>query len=267
MTCDFGIQHYQEILNIALSAQYRFIHYDELSSLPSNEYACILRHDVDYMPGWAIGLGEVERDLGIEAAYFFQVCARPYNLRETEIRRSVHELRKLGHRIGLHFDVEWKKNIQWQELASLCEEDKRLFESIAGIRPCEIVSFHNPHRFRDNILNRQILGIRHTYEREYFSDIKYLSDSQGWREGCVCKIFGERRYRRIQLLIHPHAWPKMSAGDFVSAIAHMVKCSTEELLEYLIHFNPVCKENESRLRQEVLGDGLIPESGDLKRRL
>lgn len=252
MSCNFSIQHYQEILETALQNGYYFIDYREVSSLSPGQRACILRHDVDYVPEWTYLFAEIERDLGIRATYFFQICAQTYNLRETENYHLVHQLQSMGHRLGLHMDLGWKNDGQWEEIPSLCHRDKQLFENITGIKPCEIISFHNPHRFVEKILNQKIPKIRHTYEKGFFSDIKYLSDSQGWYEGCMCKIFASGKYPVIQLLTHSHIWPEKTTGDFISDMAQMIKYCTDELTEYLIRFHPVCKKNELRLRQEVL---------------
>ena len=83
MDCSFNRQHYAEILETALEHGYRFIPYESLSTVAPGQRVCILRHDIDYMPEWAVPMAEMEADLGISATYFFQVCAKTYNLRES----------------------------------------------------------------------------------------------------------------------------------------------------------------------------------------
>ncbi|MEE8112036.1 MAG: hypothetical protein V3T54_04810 [Acidobacteriota bacterium] len=253
MACSFGIDHYRDILKAGQAGGYRFIPYEGLSSLKKGERACILRHDIDYMPEWSARFGEIERELGITATYFFQVAAKTYNLREATNHGVVRALYSAGHGIGLHLDVTWKEDIRWEEIPALCEEEKGVFKAITGIPPCEVVSFHNPHRFRDRVLSCVIPGIRHTYEPPFFSEIKYLSDSQGWQEGCMCRIFGEKKYERIQLLIHPYIWPEQTRGDFIEDVAGMIKLRTDELTEYLLEYHPVCRRDESRLRRTLSG--------------
>jgi len=249
MTCGFSRDHYREILEVALERDYRCIRYDELENLSPGVKACILRHDIDYMPEWSVHLGAIEADLEVVATYFFQICARTYNLRERETYAAVRYLANQGHVLGLHLDISWEKNATWEDVPRQSQEEQKLFAAITGVEPCEIISVHNTHRFSDNILNQQVAGISHTYEQRYFSDIKYLSDSQGWYEGCPCQIFREERYERIQLLTHPYIWPQASRGDFIEDMAAMVSLRRCELLDYLVQYHPVCSEHEERLRR------------------
>jgi hypothetical protein len=254
--CDFSLRHYEYILKTALASGYRFVDYDLLTELPQGVRACILRHDIDYTPEWAAYFGKIEADLGIKASYFFQVCAKPYNLREQGNVEVVRKLKAWGHLLGLHFDMSWNPKVEWDELAALCAEEKRLFKAITGVEPCEVVTIHNPHRFKERVLNQAIPGLRHAYEKEWFSDIKYLSDSQGWYGGCVCKVFMEKRYDRIQLLLHPYLWPQDGDEDFVRNLARMVRWRCEDLTGYLIEHHPVGAKNEARLRQLIVDPGL-----------
>ena len=178
--------------------------FDEFNSKRPSHAVCLLRHDVDYMPEWSTNLGEIERARDIRATYFFQVGAETYNLRDSRNVKAVRALHEMGHVVGLHFDIEWSDESTLAETASRSVKEKALFEAITGVAARDIVSFHNPHRFQDRILDQTIPGLRHTYERCYFSQIKYLSDSQGWQEDCMCRVFAGSRYQAIQLLTHPY---------------------------------------------------------------
>ncbi|MFH0983987.1 MAG: hypothetical protein V1882_00470 [Candidatus Omnitrophota bacterium] len=250
-TCDFSFAHYRRILQTAIKSGYKFIRFDELRDLPRGQKACVLRHDVDYLPEHAPFLSEIELSLGIRATYFFQICARTYNLREAMNYRIVRDLKRAGHTIGLHFDMTWDADAKWDEFPKICRREQVLFEKITGVRPCKIVSHHNPHRFTAQVLNSVTPGMRHTYEPQFFSKIKYLSDSQGWYEGCMCKIFAAAKYPRIQLCTHPYIWSKKPQKDFIGDMTRLIRRRSDELLEYCITYHPVCKKNEARLRREV----------------
>ena len=256
MACDFGIKHYQSILKTGIEQGYQFISFDQLSAIPTGKKACILRHDIDYLPEWSLNFAEIENNLGIKSTFFFQVCAMTYNLRQSENYRTARALVDMGHQVGLHFDLTWNENMPWKEVALFCEKDKEVFKEITGIEPCEIISFHNPHRFPELVLNHEIPKMRHTYEKRFFSDIKYISDSQGWYEGCMCKLFESKKYSAVQFLTHPHIWPAVSTGDFISDMANMIKLKTDELTQYLVNGHPVCKKNEERFRKEVVNTQL-----------
>ena len=151
----------------------------------------------------------------------------------------------------MHFDPSWEADIQRKNAPLACEQDKQAFRVITGTEPCDIISFHNPHRYMDLVLDKHLPGIRHTYEPTWFSSIKYLSDSQGWYEGCMCQIFESGKYDVIQLLLHPYIWPDIDSASFITDMALMVKFRAEELTQYLLDYHPVCRNNEAELRKEV----------------
>ena len=99
------------------------------------------------------------------------------------------------------------------------EKKKEMFGSdVSGILDQESfgLSNENDPRFvaNDILLNKEIPGLRNTYEPLFFSQIKYLSDSQGWYEECMCKIFKKSMYPKIQLLTHSYLWDQNPEKDF-----------------------------------------------------
>ncbi|HXG87642.1 MAG TPA: hypothetical protein VNJ02_04835 [Vicinamibacterales bacterium] len=251
MKCDFSMHHYREIIGTALTHGYSFVGFDEAATIPSDQKVCIMRHDVDYLPERTLDFGKIERDLGIRSTFFFQVCAKTYNLREATTYQIVDALRGMGHTLGLHFDLTWNPDTEWETVAERCQEDKVVFKSITGVEPCDIISFHNPHRFVDRILNQAISGMRHTYERAYFSDMKYVSDSQGWYEACPCQLFAQEKYPVVQLVTHADYWSHATAGDFIRDMAQLVQLRSDDLTQYMVDFHPVCRRHEERLRDEI----------------
>jgi hypothetical protein len=247
MSCDFSLKHYQEILSAALKSGYRFSRYEKIAAM--NAYGCILRHDIDYTPERSIDFAKIEKQLDIEAYYFFLVNSEIYNIRSRQTYKTIQSLKNMGHHVGLHFDLSWNPDVEWENVLNQCNEEKRIFETLTGISPCNVISFHNPHKFTELVLNNSIAGMMHTYEQRYFSDIKYLSDSQGWYEGCMCKVFQEKRYQKIQLLLHPYIWSSEPKTDFIADMGQMVQDKTKNLADYLITYHPVCKKNDERLRR------------------
>ena len=245
--CRYELSHYDSILETAKAHGYRFLFFDAFAEKQPREKICLLRHDVDYAPEWTLNLAEIEANHGIHATYFFQICAKPYNLREATTCRVVKTLHELGHEIGLHFDPTWHSTVEPSQLAACCQDDKKVFKAITGLTPCNIVSFHNTHRIHNLVINRDIAELPHVYEQRFFSDIKYLSDSQGWYDGCACEVFRSEQYKQLQLLIHPYLWPANSNGQFIDNIAHLIDVRNRELIDYFLEFHPVCKTNEGSL--------------------
>lgn len=252
--CSFSFDHYEFILRTAQESGYRFTPYSALEA--ASTPTCVLRHDIDYTPERAIHFGEIENRLGIRSYYFVLINSAIYNLRENRHYRVFQELKKMGHEIGLHFDLSWNPDIAWEKVVEQCDREKQILQTLLDIEPCSILSFHNPHKFKDLVLNRAVEGMEHAYEKRYFTDTKYLSDSQGWYEGCVCQVFAEKRYPKLQLLTHPYIWSAEPRGSFTQDMAAMVEEKSKFITEYLIQYHPVCNKNKEELRQLTqMGNG------------
>ena len=250
MKCDFSFKHYREILTIALNEDYRFISFSDDDLLEPMNY-CLLRHDIDYAPQNIPHLATIEHDLGKKATYFFQTCAWPYNSREKEIHNIAKQLIRLGHHIGLHVDLSWDESLTADDLPNFIDNERTLLSNILDTRITQIVSFHNPHKFKNIVFNRRIPGIQHTYEPKFISQIKYLSDSQGWREGCVCKNFDQQKYPKIQLLTHPYIWSETPTASFTADMAKMISAKTDSLYKYMVNYHPVCRQHAETLKKQI----------------
>lgn len=247
--CSFRLEHYRVVLEAALRSGYSFVRFRDATPIPAGRI-CILRHDVDYMPEWAINFAQIEAELGLRSTFFFLTSAMAYNLRAMEPYDAVHAVSSLGHDVGVHVDLGWHTPQDGSVVAARCGEEKAIFRAITGLEPVDVVSFHNPTKLGDRVLDRSIEGVQHTYEPAFYSQIKYLSDSQGWYEGCACTIFDTARYEGIQLLTHPYVWPPDST-DFIEDMARMVKRRADKLVQYLVDHHPVCTMHEGRFREEI----------------
>lgn len=248
--CSFSLGHYREILRTAKTSGYKFLLFDEAQSSAA-ERCCLLRHDIDYTPEKAIEFGRIEADLGIRSTYFFQVVAWTYNAREKKCYQTIQELANMGHQIALHFDVTWQDDAKWDDLPKLCARERNLLSYISDLEIPDIISFHNPGTYADKVVDKDVVGIHHTYEPRYFSEYKYLSDSQGWYEGCVCKIFESGKYPKIQLLTHPYIWWDKPRSDFIEDMATFINYRRNQLVDYMVEYHPVCTKNQDRLRKLV----------------
>lgn len=68
------------------------------------------------------------------------------------------------------------------------------------------VSFHKPSKwlFEDNIFLENYIN---TYNKKYFKEFKYISDSRmEWKEGCICQVIRENKYKKLHILTHPLSW-------------------------------------------------------------
>lgn len=69
------------------------------------DYPAIIRHDVDMDLQEAVKLAGIEKNEGIRSTYFVMLSSEYYNLLTGRNLKSAREILRLGHEIGLHFDI------------------------------------------------------------------------------------------------------------------------------------------------------------------
>ncbi|WP_048600750.1 polysaccharide deacetylase family protein [Rubeoparvulum massiliense] len=203
MNTHFTKQHYCEILEELQRLNFPFLIYDELDqdSLWEQERQVILRHDIDLSISYAHQMAELEEKLNIRSTYFVWLTSPFYNVLSSASRTLLKEIKGMGHQLGLHFDAS-----PFQESNELVDqiihESKILSQIIDS--PVQIYSFHRPS---NTLLNQQIQipGYLNAYDQRFFTEYKYLSDSNHhWREGCACQHLHHEK--KLNLLIHPIWW-------------------------------------------------------------
>ena len=158
---------YRKLLKRLLKEGFKFVFFQEFN--PEDKKQIILRHDVDFSTEYAFRMAKIEAELGIKASYFFLTHSH-YNWHTIDFTA----FKNLGHYTGLHIDFECELTVQEEALNN-------------------IYSIHRPdpeHLNTDKPFS--------TYNKKFFTDINYLSDS-GNKE--LKKIKGN-----TQLLIHPIWW-------------------------------------------------------------
>jgi len=203
--CNFSFQHYNQILKLAKRQGYKFCFF---SKRPDKKNKRIyMRHDVDFSVERTLRLAKIENKNGIVSTFFIRFNAPFYNLFDPNCLKIIKEIIGLGHQIGLHFDEKCinpreltKKNIEKEVVSQL-----RVFKNYFNIK--NIVSFHCPSNF---VFDKRFDPNKFisVYSPQFFSKIKYLSDSRGqWREGCVCKFLkSSPPPKNLQVLIHAEWW-------------------------------------------------------------
>ncbi len=160
----------------------------------------ILRHDIDFDTHMALKTAQIETDMGIQATYFFLLRSNFYNLFSAADFDQVLAIRELGHKISIHFDPVIYEDFH-QGLAREIEVFQGLFQE-----KVEIISLHRPNDFFKTY-DAPIHGVEHTYQRKYFKEIKYISDSTGaFRFGHPFDSEAFADGESIHLLIHPIWW-------------------------------------------------------------
>lgn len=200
---DFTFDVYRQYIAIAKEG-YRFCFYDEY---PKESEFILWRHDIDISVHRAAKLAEIEYKEGVRATYFIWLHSRYYHFWEQEISELIFGILSKGHRLGLHFDCEYYQNLSAVNMEKLIIDEARILEKVFQTE-VTVFSFHNPTKeILQNNKAQRIGGLVNCYSDFFFSQCKYLSDSNGiWRETHLRDVLTQKRYPRLQVLTHPEWW-------------------------------------------------------------
>lgn len=203
MICNFTLKHYEEICNMVAKSQYKVCFFNNCSS--DFRDILILRHDVDLSLEQSIKLAKIENKYNIKSTFFIWLRSPFYNIFEKKYSDIIYEIISLGHQLGLHFDESTYKIENKTDLNNCIEKEINLIRNYFSIN-IYAVSMHRPSKC---LLNNDIKLDKYinTYEKRFFKDFKYLSDSRRqWKEGCICNKININKYNKLHILIHPFWW-------------------------------------------------------------
>lgn len=197
-----------------------------------------LRHDVDLSPNRALALARIEHEEAVRSTFLFMLHSDFYNLLERPVVDKVKSIKRLGHRIGLHFDLSFYDDIPTvDELAAKLKEERKIIETMCDVE-CDVFSFHNPDTnaslsFRVD----QIGGMANAYASSLQERYKYVSDSNGyWRFDNLFDVISRAEHDRLHVLIHPEWWtpeilsPRRRVERAVQGRARVVLKAYDDLL-------------------------------------
>jgi hypothetical protein len=193
MTCAFDLDHYRELLSAARAGGYRYAHFDQ----PPLRGDLLLRHDVDLSLDAALRMAELEAEEGASATYFLMAESVFYNLSSSEGVAAIAELRRLGHRVGLHAVYP---------------------NAVLDERFDPVVAWHNPD---PEYMTHPLNGAVNVMQEGFFDPPTYRSDSnQRWRSGCPHSELRAGGFPWLQLLVHPEIWayPGSTMGQTMRAM-------------------------------------------------
>lgn len=199
---EFSYNYYGNLIRSIHDEGYSFCDY---FSWGSKDKSVILRHDVDYDLDKAVALAKYEQSLvydygKLKPTYFVLLTSGFYNLYSYESRKKMDTILETGAEIGLHFDEAA------YESGSIDQFKERIYTEAGHLgdiidKPIRVVSMHRPSAFTLDS-NIELDGLVNSYSKEFFKDMKYISDSRrNWREDAddVIKC-GE--YNRLHILTH-----------------------------------------------------------------
>jgi len=203
--CGFTHAHYKACLEFALEQGYTFRRMKDAEAADPGGKTILLRHDEDLSLPAVFSLAQIESELGIQSTYFIRLHAKNYNVLAFDSYTSLTEIIKMGHEIGIHYELHCHPGLSSRE-EEIFVNSKSLLESILDTSISGI-SYHEPSRFLDKDKKRSLpVGIKYeAYEDRFMERYKYISDSSAhWREGCMCQHIGNED--NLYILTHGFWW-------------------------------------------------------------
>lgn len=201
---DFTFANYEHLIQLALDKEFQFI-------LHKNEYVperkdVIWRHDVEFEPDLSLRMAQIEHKAGVQATYFFQLHSPYYNLFDEHYSKVFHQIKDLGHHVGLHFDCRYWGINDEKELDELITVDRLFMERNLGVK-IETFSFHNTTAFTQSCLKYNYGGLINVYSTYFKEHYNYCGDSLGyWRFDRLEDVLNDDKVQHLQVLTHDGNW-------------------------------------------------------------
>ena len=209
---NFSFNEYKKIIRY-YKKFLRPVFFDKVDKYSNNFF--IIRHDVEFSTERALELAKIEKkELNIKSSFFFQITNNSYNLFSYENRKVLLAIKKMGHKIGLHFNYKGQNsNLKIKkELISQSKIFNELFEN-----DYRFFSPHRPSKF-PFLFKLKSKNLNNTYSKLFFNDFEkakknvdriiYLVDSRHeWKYLHPLEL-DLTIHKKVHLVFHPDAWSK-----------------------------------------------------------
>lgn len=226
---DFTEESYLKYLRLA-KEKYVFRSYTDFNK---NENFILWRHDVDFSMHRAKRLAEIENSENIKSTYFIHLHSEFYNVFESEISGLMHQIIKLGHYIGLHFDTHYYSINNESGLEEKMEFEKGILEKAFDIK-INVFSFHNNTPFTLSCKKWSYAGLINTYAEYFQTEVKYCSDSNGYWKFDRLEDLLLANNKNLHVLTHPEWWQQTTMSPF-DKIKRCVNERGNKNLNYYTH--------------------------------
>ena len=200
----YSQESYRFLLELALAKGYRFVGFGPREVA---ERCVYLRHDVDYSLGIALELARINASMGVQGTFCLLLRSQIYNLLSHQSLDCAQEIRSLGQRLALHYQLPRTIPPSDDALTTLIHADfDILHHHLPDAEPA--FAWHNPtpevfqrglHFYPPDLLN--------IYSARFIKDIPYFSDSN--MRHTVAEFEGVIRsgdHSDLHLLFHPLNW-------------------------------------------------------------
>ena len=128
---DFTFEKYRQLCQAILRTGYHVVTIQEYLSDPRvhrRERVVMLRHDVDTRPENARQMGALERDLGLQATYYFRMVPATY---KPELIKTLSEW---GHEIGYHYETLSKARGDFDLAIELFQQELAAMRALCQVK-------------------------------------------------------------------------------------------------------------------------------------
>ena len=188
----------------------------------------VLRHDIDFAPGYSLDMAAMEHAAGVASTYFVLVDGQFYNPLRSDVVRQLRRIHELGHEIGLHFAIS--SAVQPDDIGSEIAFRLKVLSAITEVR---VRSFSQHDTVNAGLANVMLPPGHYACVdasqviREH--DLLYVSDSaMMWRRYTFETALDEDR--NLCLLAHPHSWLH-AQDDYVAMIREFESREVQEVTE------------------------------------
>ena len=180
-----------------LRKTYRIVPFCEIPT--ENIPYLILRHDIDISLESALKMAQIEHTIGVRSTYFVLLSSKHYNPFEGRNVEIMRQISRLGHEIGLHYDVEQYECYAVNHVHAL-KNEMRILESLVAKRILSISS-HAPRKPGSFLDNDDCVNA----DNPRLMDI-YVHDSQRLWTIKSLSVLLNNPPKRVQLSMHPCFW-------------------------------------------------------------
>ena len=240
---EFTIEAYADFLSLICETGYVISNYHNWRE---EKRTIILRHDVDMNIEVACEMAMLEKSNNVQSTYFILVNTDMYNVFSAKSKKLMKKILECQCEIGLHFDEKPYQSLNKIEIENAIRKEKEILEKVIE-EPVRCVSWHRPSQM---ILEQgvQIEGLINSYDKEYFSSMKYVSDSRrNWRED-VCDLVESETYARMHILTHPVWYSKNYEKGIKEALVREMTRGVQQhykrLDENIRDFQDIISKNE-----------------------
>ncbi|MCW1970943.1 MAG: hypothetical protein KIH69_022765 [Anaerolineae bacterium] len=204
---NFTFHDYQGLLESLLQVGYKFEFVKNLlpaSSIDQSKKQIVyLRHDIDFHLNGVEKIALIENRLRICATYYV-LLTEQYNVLHPRSLAVLEAILRLGHDIGLHYDLSiYPTDLPAAHARLRWEID--LLRRITG-RDIKTIVTHQPFRGIPDPFRALDIYI-HPHNSKYQENLTYISDSaRSWRDENLLNCFKESRPQRLLLNTHPEFW-------------------------------------------------------------